>query len=140
MGFLHVIGAGSDASSIHGLDAGQKRDFVLSLAQAATLQASACSILSVHSRSADKQTDVTFEVVVQDAQAADDCARKIGGLVDSGQLASALNARGLPKALVRSQPRPYSFGLPVLVNVSDERAFTGLCFEPQIVALSKSRE
>jgi len=125
--FLHAIGAGGNVAGIRGLDAGQEYDFVLSLAEAAGLQTSACSILSVHVDSADKRTDVTFEVLVQDAQAADDCARTIGEIVVDGRLASALLARGLPRAVVRSQPRAYSAGLPLPMNVAGESAFTGPC-------------
>ena len=115
-----------------GLDAGQEYDFVLSLAQAAGLQTWDCSILSTQVRSADKETDVIFEVLVQDAQAADDYARKIGEIIDDGQLALALNARGLPRAVVRSQPRPYRAGLPVPMSVAGESAFTGLCIRHEM--------
>ena len=112
----------------------QEQDFVLSLAEAVGLPSSFCRILSVGGRSSDKQMDVAFEVDAYDERSAENYARKIGVLIDNGQLALVFYTKDLPGAIIRSRPWPYVAGLPLRVGIAGESSFTGL----EIMSVTKT--
>ena len=109
---------------MQGLDVEQEQSFVLSLSGAAQVPSTSCRVLSVYTRSADKQTDVSFEVDVETVMDAEEYARKIGRLTDEGRLTAALSTNALPRAFARFRPVPHYAGLPVPLVREDDRTFS----------------
>ena len=109
---------------MQGLDVELEQSFVLSLSGAAQVPSTSCRILSVYTRSADKQTDVSFEVDVDTVMDAEEYARKIGRLTDEGQLTAALSTNALPRAFARFRPVPHHAGLPVPLVREGDRTFS----------------
>jgi hypothetical protein len=85
-------------------------------------------------RSSDKQMDVAFEVDAYDERSAENYARKIGNLIDNGQLALVFHTKDLRGATIRSRPWPYVAGLPLRVGIAGESSFTGL----EIMSVTKT--
>jgi len=128
---MSLGGVGRGFEGTQGLDLQQEHDFVLALAESAGVPSGRCDILAVYTRSLDMQTDVAFEISMDDAKSAEFYSRKIGALVDGGQFSTSLSARGLPGALTRSPPCPFAAGLPLPVGIEGEKKFTGLSQSPK---------